>query len=165
MFVIYTTDNSSIGSLTHWARPGFEPTFSWILVWFLTHWAKMRTPNFFNWNIVVYNIVLISDIQRSDSATYIFRLFSITGYYKILNIIPTLNSLKCAQSKRLIPSDKQSIYLNSFWELNPWQLGLDTAPHRALPCVCSLSPSQLSHLLSFLLGQLSQCSISFNKVF
>ena len=32
-------------SLTHWARPGMDPKFSWILVWFLTHWATTRTPN------------------------------------------------------------------------------------------------------------------------
>ena len=34
-------------SLTHWARPGIEPTCSWTQVRFLTHWATMGTSNFF----------------------------------------------------------------------------------------------------------------------
>ena len=37
---------------------------------------------------LIYNIVLVSGIQQSDSAIYIFRLFSITGYCKILNTVP-----------------------------------------------------------------------------
>ena len=34
---------------------------------------------------LIYNIVLVSGIQQSDSVTYFFILFSIIGYYKILN--------------------------------------------------------------------------------
>ena len=30
--------------LTHWARPGIQPTSSWILVGFLTHWATIGAP-------------------------------------------------------------------------------------------------------------------------
>ena len=40
---------------------------------------------------LVYNIVLVSGIQQSDSVIHIhnlFRLFSIISYYKILNILP-----------------------------------------------------------------------------
>ena len=44
---------------------------------------------------LIYSIVLVSGIQQSDSVMYVcvyiyiyFRLFSITGYYKILNIVP-----------------------------------------------------------------------------
>ena len=39
---------------------------------------------------LIYNIVLVSGVQQSDSVIYIcfFRLFSIIGYYKILNIVP-----------------------------------------------------------------------------
>ena len=45
---------------------------------------------------LIYNVVLISGIQQSDSVihTYIyiyiffFRFFSIIGYYKILSIVP-----------------------------------------------------------------------------
>ena len=32
----YTTAHSNTGSLTHWARPGIEPTFSWILLGFVS---------------------------------------------------------------------------------------------------------------------------------
>ena len=34
--VTYTTAHSNAGSLTHWARPGIEPTSSWILVRFVS---------------------------------------------------------------------------------------------------------------------------------
>ena len=37
---------------------------------------------------LVYNIVLVSGVQQNDSGTYIFRLFSIIGYHKALNIVP-----------------------------------------------------------------------------
>ena len=33
----YTAARGNTRSLTHWARPGIEPTSSWILVGFLTH--------------------------------------------------------------------------------------------------------------------------------
>ena len=40
---------------------------------------------------LTYNVVLVSGIQQSDSVLYIyilfFRFFSITDYYKILNIV------------------------------------------------------------------------------
>ena len=35
--VTYTTALGNAGSLTHRARPGIKPTFSWILVGFTTH--------------------------------------------------------------------------------------------------------------------------------
>ena len=35
-FVTYTIAPGNAGSLTHWVRPGIEPTFSWILVRFIT---------------------------------------------------------------------------------------------------------------------------------
>ena len=36
---------------------------------------------------MIYNIVLVSGVQHSDSVIYI-RLYSITGCYKMLNTIP-----------------------------------------------------------------------------
>ena len=36
---------ATAGSLTHWERPGIEPTSSWILIRFLTCWATTGTPN------------------------------------------------------------------------------------------------------------------------
>ena len=36
MSMTYTTAHGNTGSLTHWARPGIEPTSSWILVMFIS---------------------------------------------------------------------------------------------------------------------------------
>ena len=41
-----STLHSNAGSLTHWARPGIEPSTSWFLVGFVNHWATMGTPLF-----------------------------------------------------------------------------------------------------------------------
>ena len=43
----YTTAHCNSGSLTDWARPGIEPTSSWILGGFATRWATTGTPNMF----------------------------------------------------------------------------------------------------------------------
>ena len=40
----YATALGNSRSLTHWVRPGIEPTSSWILVKFLTRWATMGSP-------------------------------------------------------------------------------------------------------------------------
>ena len=41
---------------------------------------------------LIYNVLLVSGIQQSDSVIHIYlsfiRFFSIIGYYKILNIVP-----------------------------------------------------------------------------
>ena len=39
---------------------------------------------------LIYNVVLVSGVQQSDSAIYIFffRFFSLIDYYKILSIFP-----------------------------------------------------------------------------
>ena len=42
----YAAAHGNARSLIHWARPGIEPTSSWILVRFLTHWVTTGTPNF-----------------------------------------------------------------------------------------------------------------------
>ena len=42
--VTYTTAHGNAGSLTHWTRPGIEPTSSWILGGFVTHWDTVGTP-------------------------------------------------------------------------------------------------------------------------
>ena len=42
---------------------------------------------------LIYNIVLVSGVQQSDSVIHVFfRLFSIIGYYKTLNTVPVLYS-------------------------------------------------------------------------
>ena len=40
----YTVACGNAGSLTHWERPGIEPTSSWMIVGFINHWAKTGTP-------------------------------------------------------------------------------------------------------------------------
>ena len=45
--VIYTTAHGNAGSLTHWVRPGIEPTSSWILVCFITIEPQWELPNFY----------------------------------------------------------------------------------------------------------------------
>ena len=36
MSVTYTTAHGKVGSLTHWTKPGIEPTSSWMLVGFIS---------------------------------------------------------------------------------------------------------------------------------
>ena len=40
----YTTAHGNTESLTHWARPGIEPSTSWFPVGFINHWAMTGTP-------------------------------------------------------------------------------------------------------------------------
>ena len=46
---------------------------------------------------LIYNLVLVSGIQQSDSVLYIlfifFTLFSFIGYYKIMSIVPSVIQL------------------------------------------------------------------------
>ena len=37
--VTHTRAHGNTRSLTHWARPGIEPSTSWFLVGFISHWA------------------------------------------------------------------------------------------------------------------------------
>ena len=52
----------------------------------------LTLKTFFKLNYIqlIYNIVLISAIQKSDSVLhiYFFKFFSIMIYYMILNIVP-----------------------------------------------------------------------------
>ena len=52
----------------------------------------MNKSVFFLIEVLIYNIVLVSGVQQSDSVIYaylsFFRSFSLIGYYKILNIVP-----------------------------------------------------------------------------
>ena len=45
----YTTSHSNTRSLTHWAKPGIEPTPSSVLVRFITCWATIGTPGKLFW--------------------------------------------------------------------------------------------------------------------
>ena len=56
----YATAQGRVGSLTHWARPGFKPASSWILVGFFNRWAIMGTPT-----ILLLNSLFGNDLQVS----------------------------------------------------------------------------------------------------
>ena len=50
--VTYTRVHSNAGSLTPWARPGIEPTTSWILAVSINCWATTGTPiHILKWNL------------------------------------------------------------------------------------------------------------------
>ena len=51
----YITAHSNSGSLAHWARPGIEPTSSWMLVRFFNCWAMKGTPKLCRiwWNLML----------------------------------------------------------------------------------------------------------------
>ena len=65
--VTYTTAHSNPGSVIHWARPGIEPTSSWILVGFVTAepgWERPDPVFFLCWDIFDYWFYLLT-IYRS----------------------------------------------------------------------------------------------------
>ena len=60
-----TTDPTAQGnawSQTHWARPGIEPTSSWILVGFFSHWATTRTPQVINLKFKKLEVQRVKDL-------------------------------------------------------------------------------------------------------
>ena len=61
----YTTAHGNAGSLTHWLRPGIEPSSSWVLVRFINHWAMTGTPRV--WNFCLKLI----DIKWESSKNYL----------------------------------------------------------------------------------------------
>ena len=42
---LYAAAHGKVRSLTHWGRPGIEPTSSWVLVGFMTCWTTTETPS------------------------------------------------------------------------------------------------------------------------
>ena len=58
--VTYTTGHGNARSLTHWSRPGIEPTSSWVLVRFFNHWAQWeRLVCFFSCFTLLPNVAWI----------------------------------------------------------------------------------------------------------
>ena len=45
MSATYTIADGNARSLTHWGRPGIEPTSSWVLTGLLDHWVTKGTPS------------------------------------------------------------------------------------------------------------------------
>ena len=87
--VTYTTAHGNARSLTHWAWPGIEPVTSWFLIRVVSaasqrelH-ARTLKKCFFIRMYFIYNVVLVSGVQQSDSVIYIFifffTFFSIVG--------------------------------------------------------------------------------------
>ena len=62
----YNVAHSNPGSLTHWARSGIEPAFSWILVGFVNRWATRGTPitfSYFNFLICNFSLVFYKTLE------------------------------------------------------------------------------------------------------
>ena len=59
--VTHTTAHGNAGSLTHWARPGTEPEFSWILVGFLKSWA-MKGAHWSLWEEGFFLFLLLRNV-------------------------------------------------------------------------------------------------------
>ena len=57
----YTTAHGNAESLTHWARPGIEPTSSWVLVGFVTAERQWERPRF----IFFYDFIEVHRIQKN----------------------------------------------------------------------------------------------------
>ena len=68
--------HSNVRPLTHWARPGIEPTYSWILVRFVNCWATEGTLDFFSCFLNLYFIYFLLDIYDFlPSADFWYCLF------------------------------------------------------------------------------------------
>ena len=91
MSATYATVHGNAGSLTHWVRPGMEPTYPWILVGFVNHWATKGTPHkeflntlsldYLNVNILLHLLSLhylslnLSLLSLSHPHIYIYILY------------------------------------------------------------------------------------------
>ena len=85
--VTYTTTHGITGSLTHWARPGFNPSSSWILFGFLTtepQW-ELLINLFSEWNYryVFFSISLLF-ISLVFFCYYIFFQFVCCSFLSFL---------------------------------------------------------------------------------
>ena len=55
--VTYNTAHSNAGSLTHWARPGIEPTTSWSLVGFISAAPRRERLHFCSWKVILWLVI------------------------------------------------------------------------------------------------------------
>ena len=95
--VAYTTAQSNVGSLIHWARPGIKPMSSWIWVRFITRWATMGTSSLF-W--CLSSLIYFAACCLISTCLWIFQFSSCSGL---------LVSYYCYHKKMLV---KTSIILN-----------------------------------------------------
>ena len=68
MSLTYTTAHCNTGSLTHWARPGIEPSSSWIQVRFISAepWQELPSVLLLSWFLKIDSILKCSLIQRNN---------------------------------------------------------------------------------------------------
>ena len=88
----YTTAHGNARSLTHWARPGIEPTTSWFLVRFVSAASRWELLFVCFWSIVNLQC-FISFRYTAWWFSFIFFFpdyFTLTDYYKILSIVPCI---------------------------------------------------------------------------
>ena len=93
--VTYNTVRSRAGSLTYWARPGIEPTSSWILIEFLTHWAPpgIALPSLTTLSKTVLRLYL-SHHPISFIALTTINNYLCLSFYLAFFLFDNLNSLR-----------------------------------------------------------------------
>ena len=77
----YTTAHGNMGSLTHWARPGIEPAFSWMLVVLLVLSCNKA--------FLIWNFLIMYDMNIFNMHLYIF--FGTVSFLIVLFIFFLLN--------------------------------------------------------------------------
>ena len=85
----WTEDRTCVLCTGRWVYHSQTPREVQVTVFFFSFF---KNPFLIEFQLI-YNIVLLSSVQQSDSVIYIhifFRLFSTIGYYKILNIKQTM---------------------------------------------------------------------------
>ena len=86
--VTHTTAHGNARSLTHWARPGFKPTSSWILVGFVTCWAARGTPHFntiytIQFTLIVDCLSLLVGVWTSLGHTFLPVFTTLSPFYSL----------------------------------------------------------------------------------
>ena len=76
----YSTTHINAGSLTHWVRPGIEPTSTWILVRFVDSWAKTGTPVICFWEMVYQN-------TSPGKRDFLGHLLLLTSFFQTLLLL------------------------------------------------------------------------------
>ena len=112
MSVTYTIANSNTESLTHWARPGVEPSTSWLLVRFVSAVPQWKFQVFQNSYFHLKAWILSLDMNTASCSPWSDRLMFI--FEKISAKYSSLNNhslckfqVKC----QLFPWQKEPVQL------------------------------------------------------